>query len=94
MIIGVPKEIKDHEYRVGLTPASTKELVNHGHDVIVESNAGTAIGFEDKAYIVAGARIIENAVEIFTFAEMIVKVKEPQAHECKMLRQGRWQIKG
>ncbi len=88
MIIGIPKEIKDHEYRVGLTPASTKELVNHGHEVIIESNAGTAIGFENEAYIAAGARLIDNVAEIFASAEMIIKVKEPQANECKMLRQG------
>ncbi|MFT4725774.1 MAG: alanine dehydrogenase [Granulosicoccus sp.] len=88
MLIGVPKEIKNHEYRVGLTPASTQELVKHGHEVVVESNAGAGIGFENEDYIAAGARISDSATEIFAAAEMIIKVKEPQANECKMLRQG------
>jgi alanine dehydrogenase len=88
MLIGVPKEIKNHEYRVGLVPASARELINHGHEVIVESNCGAGIGFENEDYIAAGARISDVAAEIFAAAEMIIKVKEPQPNECKMLRTG------
>ena len=88
MIIGVPKEIKNHEYRIGLTPAGVKELVVNGHDVIVENNGGAAIGFENEQYITAGAKIIDTAAEIFATADMIIKVKEPQPNECKMLRPG------
>ncbi|WP_416308430.1 alanine dehydrogenase [Neptunicella sp. SCSIO 80796] len=88
MLIGVPKEIKNHEYRVGLTPAAVKEFVTHGHSVIVETNAGAAIGFANEQYIAAGAEIIDTPEEIFAKAEMIVKVKEPQPNECKMLRKG------
>lgn len=88
MLIGVPKEIKNHEYRVGLTPAAVKEFIAHGHSVLIEKDAGTAIGFPDDMYINAGASIIASAKEIFAQAQMIVKVKEPQPHECKMLREG------
>jgi len=88
MLVGVPKEIKNHEYRVGLTPAAVKEFVTHGHSVIVETDAGASIGFSDEMYINAGASIINQASEIFARAEMIVKVKEPQPNECKMLREG------
>jgi alanine dehydrogenase len=88
MIVGVPKEIKNHEYRVGLTPASAKEFVAHGHQVIVETNAGSAIGFTDAQYTEAGATILSTAADVFAQAEMIVKVKEPQPNECKMLREG------
>ncbi len=88
MLVGVPKEIKNHEYRVGLTPAAVKEFVTNGHNVVVETNAGTAIGFTDEMYVAAGARIAATAEEIFAEAEMIVKVKEPQPNECKMLRKG------
>jgi alanine dehydrogenase len=88
MLIGVPKEIKNHEYRVGLTPAAVQEFVNHGHNVVVETNAGTSIGFTDELYINAGASIASSAEDVFAQAEMIVKVKEPQANECKMLREG------
>lgn len=88
MIVGVPKEIKNHEYRVGLTPAAVNEFTNAGHKVIVETDAGSAIGFTDEHYEQAGASIISNAKAIFDQAEMIVKVKEPQANECKMLREG------
>lgn len=88
MIIGVPKEIKNHEYRIGLTPAGVKELVVNGHDVIVENNGGASIGFENEQYITAGAKIIDSAAEIFASADMIIKVKEPQPNECKMLRPG------
>ncbi|MBT7563106.1 MAG: alanine dehydrogenase, partial [Porticoccaceae bacterium] len=88
MLIGVPKEVKNHEYRVGLTPASVLELVKRGHQVIVEVDAGAAIDFTDDQYIAVGAEISRSAEDIFARAEMIVKVKEPQAHECKMLREG------
>lgn len=88
MIVGVPKEIKNHEYRVGLTPAAAKEFIAHGHRVIVETNAGTAIGFDNEQYLAAGAEIIDTAEAVFAEAEMIVKVKEPQPNECKMLREG------
>jgi alanine dehydrogenase len=88
MLVGVPKEIKNHEYRVGLTPASVRELVTHGHQVIVQANAGTEIGLSDEQYLAAGASIVETAKEIFARAEMIVKVKEPQPGECAMLGEG------
>ncbi len=88
MLIGVPKEIKNHEYRVGLTPASVQELVKHGHELVIETHAGAGIGFENEDYVAAGARISETAAEIFAAADMIVKVKEPQPDECKMLRRG------
>ena len=88
MLIGVPKEIKNHEYRVGLVPASVRELVHHGHTVLVETKAGSGIGFDDAAYQAAGATIATSAAEIFAKADMIVKVKEPQPVECKMLRKG------
>ena len=88
MLIGVPKEIKNHEYRVGLVPGSVRELINHGHQVIVQKDAGIGIGFSDEDYTNIGAKIIDNAAEIFATADMIVKVKEPQANECKMLRPG------
>ena len=77
MLIGVPKEIKTHEYRVGLTPASVRELVLHGHQVHVEAGAGAGIGIGDEAYRAAGATVAATAGEIFAMAEMIVKVKEP-----------------
>ncbi|MEQ1548430.1 MAG: alanine dehydrogenase [Chakrabartia sp.] len=85
MKIGVPKEIKNHEYRVGLTPASVAELVAAGHEVILETNAGTGIDFEDKDYTDVGARIVGTPAEVFAAAEMIVKVKEPQPSEIAML---------
>jgi alanine dehydrogenase len=88
MLIGVPKEIKNHEYRVGLTPESVAEAVHHGHKVLVETRAGAGIGAADEAYRAAGAEIVANAADIFAKAEMIVKVKEPQAGERKMLRPG------
>lgn len=87
MIIGVPKEIKNHEYRVGMTPASVRELVNHGHSVFVEHDAGMGIGFTDEDYSLAGATVLTTAAEVFAKAEMIVKVKEPQAVERAMLRE-------
>ena len=86
MIIGVPKEVKNHEYRVGLTPAAANEFIQHGHTVLVETHAGEGIGFSDDDYELAGAQIIDTAKAIFSQAEMIIKVKEPQPFECEMLR--------
>ncbi len=86
MLVGVPKEIKVHEYRVGLVPASVRELVHRSHKVLVEKGAGLGIGFDDGAYKAAGARIAASAKEVFEKSEMIVKVKEPQPGEIKMLR--------
>ena len=88
MLIGVPKEIKNHEYRVGLVPSSVREVVAHGHQVLVETNAGIGIGETDTSYEAAGATIAASAKEVFEKAEMIVKVKEPQAVERAMLRPG------
>ncbi len=86
MRIGVPKEIKVHEYRVGLVPAGVRELVTAGHEVLVESGAGLGIGVDDAQYRAAGASIAANAAEVFARADMVVKVKEPQPAECAMLR--------
>jgi alanine dehydrogenase len=88
MIIGVPKEIKNHEYRVGMIPASVRELISNGHQVIVETAAGAGIGFSDDDYISVGASILPTAADVFAKADMIVKVKEPQAIERSMLREG------
>jgi alanine dehydrogenase len=88
MLIGVPKEIKVHEYRVGLTPASVRELTHQGHRVTVESHAGAAIGLSDDHYRHAGATVAPTAEDVFAKAEMIVKVKEPQSKEIAMLRPG------
>jgi alanine dehydrogenase len=88
MLIGVPREIKVREYRVGLTPASVRELAAHGHEVLVETSAGTGIGMDDADYERAGARIVSTPQEIFSRADMIVKVKEPQPAEIAMLRPG------
>jgi alanine dehydrogenase len=88
MLIGVPKETKTHEYRVGLTPGSVRELVHHGHRVVVETGAGAGIGFDDAAYETAGARVVGDAGAVFAAAEMIVKVKEPQPPEIALLRRG------
>jgi alanine dehydrogenase len=88
MLIGVPKEIKVLEYRVGLTPNSVWEFVGHGHKVVVETQAGAGIGCSDDDYRAAGAEIVGDATEVFARAEMIVKVKEPQASERRMLRDG------
>lgn len=85
MRVGVPKEIKNHEYRVGLTPPSVEELVRHGHDVFVETNAGMGIDFTDQDYRDAGATILSTAAEVFAQSDMIVKVKEPQQVEIAML---------
>jgi alanine dehydrogenase len=87
MLIGVPKEVKTHEYRVGLVPGSVRELVHHGHKVVVESGAGAAIGFDDRSYEAAGAGILARATDVFAVAELIVKVKEPQPEEIRALRE-------
>ena len=86
MKIGVPKEIKNHEYRVGLTPGSVREAVHRGHEVVVETNAADVIGLEDELYLQAGAIIAGTAAEVWSTADMIVKVKEPQASEYPMIR--------
>lgn len=88
MLVGTVKEIKNHEYRVGLTPESAHELVAHGHTVLVETGAGAGIGAADEAYVAAGAQIVATAAEVFARADMVVKVKEPQAVERAMLREG------
>ena len=88
MLVGVPKEIKDNEYRVGLVPASVQELVHHGHQVMVQKGAGLGAGLADADYAGAGASIVESADQIFAEADMIVKVKEPLAVERKKLRKG------
>ena len=88
MKIGVPKEIKIHEYRVGLVPAGVRELVDAGHQVLVQSGAGAGIGFEDSHYQSAGAAIAQRAQDVFATADLVVKVKEPQLAECKQLRSG------
>jgi alanine dehydrogenase len=87
MLIGVPKEVKTHEYRVGLVPGSVRELVHHGHKVVVETGAGGEIGFDDGAYEAAGAEILMRAADVFAAVEMIVKVKEPQPDEVASLRE-------
>lgn len=88
MIIGVPKEIKDNEYRVGVTPAGVAVLVQDGHEVYVQKNAGIGSGLQDEQYIQAGAKILETAAQVFEKAEMIVKVKEPQPVEVGLMREG------
>jgi alanine dehydrogenase len=86
MIIGIPKEIKNHEYRVGATPAGVAELVKSGHKVLVEKSAGLAIDFTDEQYQNAGALILDSAVEIYQQSQMILKVKEPQKSECQLIK--------
>ncbi|MCX7900495.1 MAG: alanine dehydrogenase, partial [Methylocystis sp.] len=88
MKIGAPKEIKDNEYRVGLTPSSVAELTHDGHEVLVERGAGAGAGLDDADYAVAGATLVDGPAEIFQTAELIVKVKEPQPREVEMLRPG------
>jgi alanine dehydrogenase len=88
MRIGVPREIKVHEYRVGLVPAGVRELTAAGHEVIVETGAGNGIGVTDSQYEACGAKVVGSAAQVFAAAEMIVKVKEPQPSECAMLRPG------
>ena len=88
MRVGCPKEVKNHEYRVGLTPGAVREYVAHGHDVVVQSGAGAGIGADDATYAAAGARIASPAEEVFATCDMIVKVKEPQPSEWVQLREG------
>jgi alanine dehydrogenase len=88
MLIGVPKEIKNNEFRVGLVPSSVAELIHHGHSVVIETGAGLGAGASDADYVAAGANISSNAGDIFAKADMIVKVKEPQSAERKQLRIG------
>ena len=88
MRVGCPKEIKNHEYRVGLTPGAVREYVAHGHEVIIETKAGAGIGADDDAYRAAGAKIVPTARDIFEKADMVVKVKEPQPSEWAQLRDG------
>jgi alanine dehydrogenase len=88
MIIGIPKEVKDHEYRVGVTPAMAKILVDAGHRLLVEIAAGVSVGFTDEEYTQAGAEVVASATEVWGEAEMIIKVKEPQAAEFPLMREG------
>jgi alanine dehydrogenase len=88
MRIGVPREIKVHEYRVGLVPAGVRELTAAGHEVLIETTAGNGIGVDDGQYRSAGAAIAANAAEVFERSDLLVKVKEPQLLECQMLRKG------
>ena len=87
MLIGVPKEIKNFEYRVGLVPGSVRELIRHGHQVLVQKKAGEKIGFDDNSYLQVGAQIAESREEIYSLSDMVIKVKEPQADECRLLRE-------
>jgi alanine dehydrogenase len=87
MLVGVPREVKSFESRVGLVPGSVRELVHHGHKVVVETGAGAGIGFDDRAYEMAGAEILTRAADVFAAAELIVKVKEPQPEEVRALRE-------
>src|SRR5208337_733653 len=87
IVVGVPKEIKNHEYRVGATPAVVKALVDAGHKVLVQTLAGAQIGYSDAAYKEAGAEIVKSAKEVYE-ADMVVKVKEPQANEYALLQEG------
>ena len=86
MLIGIPKEIKNHEYRVGATPDSVRELVAHGHRVLVQHAAGSGVGLGDALYAAAGAELVDTPEEVFARADLIIKVKEPQAGECRLLR--------
>lgn len=88
MIVGTPKEIKNHEHRVGLTPTSVRELTAAGQRVLVQSGAGAGAGMDDAQYRAAGAELVDSAAELFARAELVVKVKEPQAQECALLRPG------
>jgi len=88
MLVGVPKEIKSQENRVGLVPASVREVIRAGGEVLVEKNAGLGIGITDEHYQAAGAILVDTADEVFARADLIVKVKEPQPLECHRLREG------
>jgi alanine dehydrogenase len=85
MKISVPKEIKNHEYRVGLVPNSVAELTHAGHEVFVEKSAGASIGFSDESFVAAGAKLLDTAQATFASGDLVIKVKEPQLHECAML---------
>lgn len=87
MLIGVPKEIKNNEFRVGLIPSSVRELVANGHQVLIQHDAGIGIGIDDADFEHVGATIVQTAEEVFAKADMIIKVKEPQLQECQMLRE-------
>ena len=87
MKVGVPREIKAQESRVGLTPTSVQELINYGHEVIIQNNAGFDAGFENSDYEKAGAKIAQSAGDVFNDADMIIKVKEPLSEEVNMLRE-------
>src|SRR5260370_9907196 len=88
MRIGVPKEIKTHEYRVGLVPGSARELIHRGHEAMVETGAGAGIGFPDDAYHAIGAKVLPSAAAVFGEADLVVKRKEPQPQEIALLRKG------
>ena len=88
MLVGLPTEIKNHEYRVGLTPASVRELTTRGHTVLVQKGVGDGIGLGDDQYLAAGATLAADGAEVYARADMVVKVKEPQAAECALLRPG------
>ena len=88
MIVGIPKEIKNHEYRIGMTPAGVRELINRGHQVLIETEGGAGVGFDNASYEAVGAQIVASPEDIFAAADMIIKVKEPQPNECRMLRSG------
>jgi alanine dehydrogenase len=92
MKIGVPKEIKTLEFRVGMTPAGVSEVIRDGHEVVVETNAGMGIGESDADYEAVGATVVATPEEVFAAADMIVKVKEPQLNECEMLRPDRFSL--
>ncbi len=87
MIIGVPKEVKNNEYRVGLTPESSMDLCKEGHEVLIQSNAGSSIGFSNQDYIDSGAKIIDGAEEVFDKSNLIIKVKEPIEQELEYLHE-------
>ena len=88
MLVGIPKEIKIHEYRVGLTPAGARELCAHGREVVVQTGAGSGVGLTDEAYMNAGAQLVDSADEVFAKSDLIIKVKEPLPQECQLLREG------
>ncbi|EAX97767.1 alanine dehydrogenase, putative [Trichomonas vaginalis G3] len=88
MKIGIPKEIKDHEFRVAITPSGVQEFVANGHEVYIEHNAGVGSGFPDEIYVSVGAKILQTAKEIYDIADMIYKVKEPLGPELEMIHKG------
>lgn len=88
MLIGIPKELKNNEYRVSLSPLAVRELVYHGHRVLVQKDAGRAVNFDDAHYRAAGAVVVDTIEEIYKQAELVIKVKEPQLEECAMIQDG------